>query len=284
MKKEICVELKNETYCMISGITFAQVPYWFPFYNYHDLKMNMIRPFEPGARKRPLVLWICGGAWITMDRNAHTPYLMEYVKHGYIVASIEYRLSNSACYPAQLQDVKSAIRYLRAHADAYGIDAERIAVMGESAGGYLASMAGVTSDRTEFDAGENLTESSSVQAVVDFYGPSHFAEEGRSNPEGKPFPDQMLLGYSSWLVPERAKETDVTSYINEKTPPFFIVHGMADPVVSIEQSEYLYDALDEKNIRVEFLKVKDACHAAPAIYQDEISVQIMEFLDCILKK
>ena len=142
MKQLIDVPIKNENLCMIDGITFAQVPYWFPFYNYRDLKMNIIRPFSKAEDKRPLVIWICGGAWITMDRSAHTPYLAEYARHGYIVASIEYRLSGSACFPAQLQDVKAAIRYLRAHAPEYGIDPEQIALMGESAGGYLAAMAG----------------------------------------------------------------------------------------------------------------------------------------------
>lgn len=283
MKQLIDVPIKNENLCMIDGITFAQVPYWFPCYNYRDLKMNIIRPFSKVEDKRPLVIWICGGAWITMDRSAHTPYLAEYARHGYIVASIEYRLSGSACFPAQLQDVKAAIRYLRAHAPEYGIDPEHIALMGESAGGYLAAMAGAANG-SEFDVGEYPDQSSHVQAVVDFYGPVHFTGHAADNPQGCATPEQMLLGYNPQLCPQRAMEADVTAYIDENTPPYFILQGMEDPFVSPENAEYLYEALTAKKISAQLYEIRGAGHASPEFYQKEMTDKILQFLDAVLKK
>ena len=122
MRYKIDVPVKEQPITLISGITFAQVPYWFPFYNYKDLKMDILAPSGiSGQGKRPLFVWICGGGFATMERSAYIPWLTYFAKRGYIAASVEYRLSNSAHFPAQIEDVKKAIRFLRAHADEYGI-------------------------------------------------------------------------------------------------------------------------------------------------------------------
>jgi acetyl esterase/lipase len=286
MKQKIFVKPTETTYCLLDGITFAQVPYWFPFYNTRDLKLNLLCPLNAPQQRLPLIIWICGGAWITMDRSAHTPFLLYFAQHGYLVASIEYRRSNSATFPAQLQDVKAAIRYLRAHAAQFGIDAERIAVMGESAGGYLAAMAGATGQTTEFDTGENLNQSSAVSAVVDYYGPADFSDPlsaSFENAEGRARPEQMLLGYDPLKEPEKTHTAEVKTYLTKKAPPYFLLHGTADPFVPPEQSEKLYDALCAMGVPAELLELEHAGHAAPEFYQSEISARVTAFLDEILK-
>lgn len=286
MKQKIFVELENTSLCLLSGITFAQTPYWFPFYNIKDLKMDILRPFGPPKEKLPLLVWICGGAWITMDRAAHIPNLMYFAKQGYIVASVEYRMSNCATFPAQLQDIKSAIRYLRVHAQEYGIDPERVAVMGESAGGYLAAMTGVTGHDSQWDKGENPGISSAVNAVVDYYGPTDFtlfSSTTPQNPKGSASPETMLLGYSPSCAPEEAASASVSTYVTKETPPFFILHGLADPVVPYAQSDVLYDALQKAGVRSEYYLIEEAGHAAPQFYQESTNEKIIGFLDSILK-
>lgn len=113
MRYKIDIPVKEQPVTLISGITFAQVPYWSP-YNYKDLKMDILAPSgRPGQGKRPLFVWICGGGFATMERSAYIPWLTYFAKRGYIAASVEYRLSNSAHFPAQIEDVKKAIRFFK---------------------------------------------------------------------------------------------------------------------------------------------------------------------------
>ena len=246
MRYKIDIPVKEQPVTLISGITFAQVPYWSPFYNYKDLKMDILAPSgRPGQGKRPLFVWICGGGFATMERSAYIPWLTYFAKRGYIAASVEYRLSNSAHFPAQIEDVKKAIRFLRAHADEYGIDPDRVAVGGESAGGNLATMVGVTNDIAAFDMGEYPEQSSHVSAVVNFYGPAVLVKEpGKRSMDGIPLPDTagysrttQLLGFDPEAEPERAAKTAAQYYINENTVPFFLAHGTGDTLVDISGSD-----------------------------------------------
>lgn len=292
-KRQLSVSLKDTPLTLISGITFAQVPYWFPFFDYKDLKLDLIRPFQKTeGEKRPLLLWICGGAWITMERSAHLPWLMHFARHGYVVASAEYRLSNSAHFPAQLEDVKKAVRYLKAHACEFGINPDRVVIGGESAGAHLAAMTGVTNGLKKYDKGEYLEQSSSVQAVIDYYGPASFtlpaSEAPRTDsPETPDFlkgpsPVDMLLGFNPSEEPRKADVAGPLSYIKADTPPFFIAHGIDDPIVSIAGSNALYDALTQHNIPAEFYAVRNAGHADPRFYQSEMADRILDFLDRVL--
>ena len=293
MKKEIFIPLADTPLTLISGITFARVPFFFPFWDYKDLKLDIILPFKrDGNEKRPLLVWICGGAWMTMERTAHLPWLMNFAKRGYIVASVEYRLSNSAHFPAQLEDVKKAVRYLRAHADEFGIDPGKVIVGGESAGGYLASMVGATNPRKEFDKGEYLEQSSEVQAVIDYYGPVSFTlptQTTGQTGEGEkpdflkgPSPADMLLGYDPAEDPARADTAGALYYIDQSAPPYFIAHGADDGIVSPANSEALYNALEQNQVPAELYMIRDADHADPRFYQTEMSDRILEFLDTVL--
>lgn len=292
MRYEIDVNVKEQGITLVSGITFAQVPYWFPFYNYKDLKMDLLCPFGSAkGQKRPAFVWICGGAYMTMERSAYIPWLMYFAQRGYVAASIEYRLSNSAHFPSQVEDAKKAVRYLRAHADEYGIDPEKIVIGGESAGGSLASMVGVTNDMPEFDVGEYLEQSSRVSAVVDYYGPSVLRKEKPAgNPaDGHPLQETVvrssmmqLLGFDPEEDPERAAKTTAEYYVNENTVPFFLAHGTADPIVNISQSDAFYKVLAEKRVPVEYYRIQGAAHMGMEFYQDEMSERIVEFLDKVL--
>lgn len=300
-RTELTMETREEPLTILQDVTFSNVPYWFPQFHYKALKMNLICPFHPHEKKKyPVLVWICGGAWITMEKAAHTPFLIQLARKGYIVAGIEYRMSSTKHFPAQLEDVKSAIRYLRAHAEEFHIDPEHIAVGGESAGGHLASLAGVTGEEKEFDRGENLEQSSRVCAVLDFYGPSTFLQEGEEKSESngdaavsaavditpdrseEPSPVNMLLGYDPAKHPEEASRAAALSYVNEKTPPFFIIHGQADHVVPVEGSRRLAKRLAEKGCSYELVEVEEADHADLRIYQSGTVERADAFLKRVL--
>ncbi len=144
-----------------------------------------------------------------MDKDVWLPELTAFAEQGYAVAGFEYRLSNTAKFPAQITDIKTSIRFLRSRADQFGLDKNRFAVMGESAGGYLAAMAGVTGGSRGFDGPEWSDESSAVQAVVDWYGPTDFTTHTREvshGPNDEPAsPESLLLGPRIDSNPEKAK-------------------------------------------------------------------------------
>lgn len=214
--------------------------------------------YEPpgGSRPYPLVVIIHGGGWTVGDKRGELPSaaIPGFLDLGYAVASINYRLAPAAVFPAQLIDVKAAIRYLRARADVYGLDPDRFAVVGESAGAHLALLLATTADVGTFDdpAFGNVGVSSAVQAVVDFYGPSDLstADSQRAlNPLCPDDPDPniaALLGASPGDAPALAATASPVTYLHsgQDLPPVFIAHGDADCVVPYQQSIALHDAIE----------------------------------------
>ena len=226
MRRRIQVEAEKPQFCVTTGITFAQADAWFGN-TVQDLKLDLIYPRD-NTRKYPCVVWICGGAWIQMDRSAHLAYLSVLAQQGFVVASVEYRTSNEAKFPAPLQDVKAGIRYLRAHADRFNIDPDRIGVMGESAGGYLTCMAALATDPV-YDVGENLEYSSAVQAACPWYPPTDFRGFQYSDPEQcAASPESLLLGKNVMRNPEEAIACCPVSFVTKAAPPFLIIHGEDD--------------------------------------------------------
>lgn len=150
------------------------------------------------SRPLPLIVWIHGGAFRMGSKEDDVP--LEQLDAGYAIAAINYRLSQHAIFPAQIEDCKAAVRWLRAHAEAYGIDPARIAALGTSAGGHLAAMLGTTGSETALDVGDHLDHPSRVQAVVDFYGPTDFLQMDSHRPSGgmvhdtPDSPESMLVG------------------------------------------------------------------------------------------
>ena len=289
MLKQLHVDKKREVLSLITDVAFSNVSCWYDA-SRRDLKMDLIVP-KNRARHAPcpVLVWICGGAYRVVNRSVWLPEMLRFARAGYVVASIEYRTSNEAVFPAQLIDVKAAVRFLRAHAKEFCVDPEKIYAMGESAGGTLASLLGVTGDHREFDQGDHLDQSSAVQGVADYYGvtdlTSASAERDRmSAPENHSndvpyfaFEEFLGVGYGK----DEAEKASAVRYVSDGTPPFMILHGTADTVVPMEQSDSLYNALQKNGVSCEFVKVEGAVHGDDLFYQDEMADLVLAFLNAL---
>lgn len=283
MKKIVDIHVKEEFLKVMSGITFSQVPDYFGEMQ-RDLKLDLIVPLNRDLPPRPLIIWIIGGAWMAVNKTKFISELTPFAKAGYAVASVEYRVSGEEIFPAQIIDVKSAIRYLRAHADTFGLDPERFYVMGESAGGHLASLAAAASSMPEWEQGWHTDTSSAVQGCVDLYGVIDFLNNPLY-PVPEMFHDlkseEILIGGKLENHKEEAVKLNPLTYVSEKTPPFLIFHGLEDNVVPYHQSEYLYDGLKERGIPAKLYLVNGAGHADPRFYQEETRSIILDFLNSL---
>ena len=273
MRKQVTIEITRPQYTFVSGITFAQVDGWFG-HVVRDLKLDVIYP-EDRTRRYPCVVWICGGAWLSMDRSAHTAYLSQLAMQGFVVASVEYRTSNEVRFPGPLQDVKAAIRYLRAHADRFNLDPERIGTMGESAGGYLTAMTALADDPA-FDKGAYLEQSSRVQAAVPWYPPTDFTamQSARSNAAS---PESLLLGLDVGTHPLEAEAACPVHYVTKAAPPMLMIHGTADTTVPFAQSELLYEKLEKAGCDVSLIAIEGSEHAGLPFFQPELWDAILAF-------
>jgi acetyl esterase/lipase len=225
-------------------------------------KLDLFLPQASGLF--PLIVWIHGGAFRTGSKKDKVP--IGYLEEGYAVASINYRLSQHALFPAQIEDCKSAVRWLRANASRFNLLPNHIAAWGESAGGHLAAMLGTTGDTRAFDVGENLAESSRVQAVVDYFGPTDFLQMDAHRPaqgmihDTPDSPESELVGGPIQSNPTRVARANPITYITRNAPPFLIVHGDLDPLVPYHQSVLLASALQAAGVEVNFYTVKGAGH------------------------
>lgn len=280
MKKTLNSTVEHEVLSLITDVAFANVPAWYGAVR-QNLLMDLIVPKNREQHApMPLIIWICGGAFRCVSHSAWIPELIPFAQRGYVVASIEYRTVNDGTFRDAYADVKSAIRYLKAHADEYCIDANRIAVMGESAGGTMASIAGTTGNKPIFVSGDYLEYDSSVQAVVDLYG----IVDCSHNPitfDGRDIPPFMMEDFLGLDYDEAtAREASAISYIDAHTPPFLIFHGNKDVRVPLEQSQRLYEALQAAGVRSDFYVVDGAGHGADCFYQQEK----IELIDTFLKE
>jgi acetyl esterase/lipase len=222
----------------------------------------------------PLIIWIHGGAFRLGDKGDNVPletldagYADDgYANDGFAIASINYRLSQHALFPAQIEDCKAAVRWLRANAQQYRLDPRRFAAWGPSAGGHLAAMLGVTGHVQAFEVGEHLDQSSRVQAVVDYFGPTDFLQmDAHRVPGGQVHdepnsPESELVGGPIQERPEAVAQANPVTYVRPDAPPFLIVHGDSDPLVPHHQSELLVAALQEAGVPVTFYTVVGAGH------------------------
>jgi acetyl esterase/lipase len=210
----------------------------------------------------PLIVWVHGGAWRAGSKDS-CPAL-SFVREGYAVASINYRLSQHAIFPAQIEDCKAAIRWLRASAGHYGIDAGRVGVWGSSAGGHLVAMLGTAGDVKEFEKGGHLQYSSRVEAVCDWFGPTDFTQMNKAGStmdhDAANSPESHLIGGPIQENKEKTSRANPITYVSRDDPPFLIMHGDKDPLVPINQSELLEAALKNAGVEVKFHAVKGAGH------------------------
>jgi len=229
-----------------------------------SLRLDLYLPRRESGARLPVVVWIHGGGW--RSGNKSRTRAPEVLGDGYAVASINYRLSHEATFPAQIHDCKAAIRWLRAHADRYGLDPERIGAWGSSAGGHLAALLGTSGDVAELegDVGGNLDQSSRVQAVCDFFGPADLLavlEPGAWASHGRPTSSvALLLGGPVAERVDLARLASPVTHVSADDPPFLIVHGDQDAVVPLDQSERLYRALTAAGVECTLHVVKGAGH------------------------
>jgi acetyl esterase/lipase len=229
---------------------------------------------------KPVIVWIHGGAW-EAGSKANCPAKGMPAK-GYVVASVGYRLSQHAVFPAQIEDCKAAIRWLRAHAAEYQIDPDRIGLLGESAGGHLVALLGTTGSIRDFDVGENLKQSSRVQCVIDWYGPTdflHYGDPSEARLDTTRSPVTRLLGGTVVEKPELAKRASPIYYVKEDAAPFLIMQGDKDPLVPLQQSESLHAALQKAKVE-SVLKVYPGAGHGGAQFGSPDSLKLMvDFMD-----
>ncbi len=243
-------------------------------------RLDLYLPSGDGPA-RPLVVWIHGGGWETGSKQSCP--LRRLVSFGYAVASVEYRFSSEAIYPAQIQDCKEALRWLRAHAAEYRIDPARVGVIGESAGGHLVTLLGTTGQTHQFDTGENLDQSSAVTCVVDCFGPTDFLQWGDGAPPveldtTKTSVARLLGGQVSTRL-ELARAASPLFFVDKNSAPFLILHGDKDPTVPLQQSRVLDEALKQAGVESTFVVVAGAGHGGPAFRETENLLRIKDFLD-----
>lgn len=283
MKKTIKVTKQRAGLWQDNNVTYAQVPGWLG-HSTRDLKLTVIRHFEQQEKTLPLIVWFAGGGWMDVDQNVHLPNLVDFARAGFVVASVEYRHSNLANWPAQLEDAKAAIRYLKAHAAKYQINKEQVIVMGESAGGHLASMTALTNNMTEYDKGDYLNESSAVSQAIPWYGvvdPLSAKQKSASNDFD--FVYRNLLGAEPEDAPKLDARADPLQFVGQNKVPFLILHGTKDAVVPVSDSEKLYASLTENGHPADLIELEGAEHMDELYMQPEISDLIINFIRTNLK-
>ena len=262
-------------------------------YDETNLLMHLLLPQNELTDKPiPIIIYVPGSAWFKQNLGGSIPLIMKFVEQsGYAAAIVGYRPSTVAKSPAQLMDIKSSIRYLRANADAYNIDPDRVAIWGTSSGGHIASLVGLTEGIERFETKDNGEESSSVKAVINFFGPTDFlrmddfpsaiAHNEASSPESS------VIGGAIQDPNNRGKvdEYNPLSYISEdkEYPPFLIMHGDSDDLVPFNQSLILYEALRDANHSAEFYKLLGAGHGNRFFTQQTMQI-VLDFLNLHFKQ
>lgn len=245
-----------------------------------ELKLELLVPSSATpAAPVPVVLWIHGGGWFNGSRLPIPSSVSALCSRGYAVASLDYRLTGTAIWPAQIQDCKGAVRWLRAQAGTYNLDPDRFAAWGTSAGAHLASMLGVTGDErtvtmgnatvnlegaTGGNIGGNAGLSSRVQAVVSWYGHGDLLQMSfyptTQDHDAGGSPESRLVGNWIQKVPERTATASPVTFASADDPPFLVMHGTIDDIVPFNQSELLVDALRRNGVRVTWVPVPNAGH------------------------
>lgn len=246
----------------------------------HLLKLDLHLP--RGKVRSPLIVWVHGGAWRSGSKS-NMP-LGRIVEEGYGVASVDYRLSTDARFPAQIHDIKAAIRFLRGHSREWGIQSKKIVIAGDSAGAHLAALVGVSNGHPELEGnvGTNLSASSDVQGIISFYGAANLTTIlSQSTPHGLKvrIPAlELLLGGQPTNVVERVRLASPVFHVDRTDPPLLLFHGDQDPQMPINQSHELHGAYRSVNAPVEFEVLHGAGHGGAQFYDAERLAVVKKFL------
>lgn len=232
--------------------------------------------YLPAQPKGPLLVWIHGGGWQAGNKNQVPGLGM--LAEGYAVASLEYRFTQHAIFPAQIEDCKAALRWLRAYAKDYGYDPNRVAAWGASAGGHLVAMLAVTGETRDFDVGEYLDQSSAISCGIDWFGPADFPAFNGSEMVRRDDPNSPITKLLGGLLADKlelaAKASPVT-YVSAKSAPLLIMHGTKDALVPLDQSQRLADAYEGAGAEVKLDVIEGAGHGGD-VFMNAQRIQMMK--------
>jgi acetyl esterase/lipase len=244
--------------------------------------------YKLSSKKDPyLIVWVHGGAWRSGSKESPPLGMLQ---EGYAIASLDFRLSTEAPFPAQVHDIKAAIRFLRAHAAQYGYRHDSVIIWGSSSGGHLVALAGTTNNDPYMEGtlGNDRNESSSVQAVIDFYGPANLLTIlTQSTPHGisvRAPALELLLGKPVEQVPELAKKASPVYQVDPTDPPMLIVHGDQDIQVPVNQSLELMAAYKKNKLTVQLEIIPGAGHGDTVYYKHDVQYIMAAFLKNVFKK
>lgn len=269
------------------GTVFHEnIPYANDTVKQHLLDIYLPKNAKPNL---PLIVWVHGGAWMLNDKYADMGYMKHTVKgfleNGYAFASIDYRYTTVKPFPAQAQDCNQALQWLYDHAAQYGFNKQKIALVGFSAGGHLASLIALSANNNVKDFyvhGKPAT--FQISAVVDFYGPADLiamASDTSKNTKSEPM--TILLGAAVVDRPDLAKRASPVTYIDKKDPPFLIIHGEKDEAVPNTQSRMLHSWLNLSGVSSKVIVVPGAPHYGEMFDSEILRKEIFSFLAAILK-
>lgn len=270
-----------------SGIVFSQP---IEQNKVHQLKMTIMSPRT--EEKKPTIIYFPGGGFTSADNEKFIEARIALAKAGFVVAGAQYRAVPNK-FPAIVEDAKAAVRFLRAHAKEFGVDESRVGILGDSAGGYLAEMMGTINGEKGWDVGDYLDQSSDVQAVVSIYGISDLTCIGEGLGEKiegihkSPAVTEALLvhgpafgsfpGASIMSDKEKALNASPIGHVDGSEPPFMLMHGTADTLVSPMQSKHLYEAMKAKGVDVRYVLLEGANHGDSPWFQDQVINIIVEW-------
>ena len=260
-EKILNVNLKKSKVYSIPNVVYAREDH------NQTLLMNLLQPVS--SKPTPAVIFATGGGFTSSDQSRLIQPRMFLAEHGFFVASISYRVMPRGKFPAPVEDLKSAIRFIKAHAKDCNIDPGKISLVGSSAGGFLASFCAVTNDSNKFDRGMNLDQSSTVRSVVTMYGVSDL----------KLFDVNKFPEAQGFVTEENIDEADLTRYVSKNSAPMLLFHGLADETVPPVHTENLYKALTEAGATAEKYLIPNATHADAYFVQDEVCNLLLNFLN-----
>lgn len=282
-KKQGNLKRKKKTPALPSGVELlSDIEFSTP--NGMPLKLDLYLP-EKRTDAIPVVVFVHGGGWKNGSKAVALNRTAWLAQHGFAVAGISYRLTDSGQWPDQIDDCYAAVRWLRAHAADHGIDPEHIGCWGTSAGGHLVALMG-----TRPYPGEEQV-SSRVQAVCDWFGPTdlltmppNMLGNGRTEEDIANSNGAKLLGDTVRDIPDVAKDASGLHHVSKDDPPFLIIHGTADPGVPLSQSERLHTALSDAGVDSTLVKLPGAGHGGPQFNAPEVREAIVQFFTRTLKR
>ncbi|USD67087.1 alpha/beta hydrolase [Vibrio sp. SCSIO 43136] len=246
-----------------------------------SIQLDLYRPSTASEQPYPLLIWVHGGAWKRGTKNdipTKNPLLLNsMLKQGYALAAVDYRLSGEVNFPKPVQDINDAINYLAINAEHYNINADKVVMMGRSAGGHLASLIGATNSHNVsfYDVPKYQ-----VVGVVSFFGPSDLLALGNKGAKkaSKKSSVSRFLGDIPANIPEIAKQASPSHYVNSKTPPYVMLHGDLDKPVPLSQSKLLKKLLDSAEVENQLFIEQGVGHSAPIFDTDKYVPEVVKFV------